>query len=125
MSQRRSVTDRAWVLSRGQTISCSNLVFRCDALPRWRESMFSKRTAIGAIQPYFLSQIEHSLSKSEPIDSGANQALVQAQASKTAEVLADFISHAAHRLDIAIYDFRLGKGPIHDTVVDAINKAAR
>src|SRR5215471_20731355 len=86
--------------------------------------MFSKGIAIESIQPYFLSQIEHSFSDSGPIDSEANKALVQAQASKTAEVLADFISRAAHRLDIAIYDFRLGKGPIHDTVVNAINKAA-
>ena len=39
--------------------------------------------------------------------------------------MAEYIGGAKHRLDIAIYDFRLPDGSIHDTVVNAINGAAR
>src|SRR5438128_772758 len=86
--------------------------------------MFKKGTAVGAIQPYFLSQIEAPLS-GKPMDKQASHAAINAQASKTADLLAAYIGDAKHRLDIAIYDFRLPNGKIHDTVVNAINKAAK
>jgi len=87
--------------------------------------MFEKGAAVGRIQPYFLSQIEHQFDKSKPLNDPGNKAAVDKQASKTAHILADFISGAKHRLDIAIYDFRLSEGSVHDAVVNAINAAAR
>jgi phosphatidylserine/phosphatidylglycerophosphate/cardiolipin synthase-like enzyme len=86
--------------------------------------MFEKGSAVGSIQPYFLSQIDQKLSK-KPIDKQTNQNAINAQASKTANLLADYISVAKYRLDIAIYDFRLPDGSVHDTVVNAINAAAQ
>ena len=87
--------------------------------------MFEAGSAVGPIQPYFLSQIEAAFDRTKPLSDPANQAVIEAQASKTAQLLADFISGAQHRLDIAIYDFRLASGKAHDLVVDAINGAAR
>ena len=87
--------------------------------------MFNVGTAVGSIQPYFLSQTDQNIDKSKPLSDPGNKAAVEAQASKTAEVLADFIGGARHRLEIAIYDFRLAEGNVHDKVVNAINAAAR
>jgi len=87
--------------------------------------MFQQGKAVGSIQPYFLSQISEKIDGSTPIDKQSNVAAVNAQASKVAGLLADYISGAKHRLDIAIYDFRLPDGNVHDLVVNAINAAAR
>jgi phosphatidylserine/phosphatidylglycerophosphate/cardiolipin synthase-like enzyme len=87
--------------------------------------MFQKGNAVGRIQPYFLTQIETPLQKGDPINSRDNSAAIQQQALQAANVLADFMSQAKHRLDIAIYDFRLLKGKVHDTIVGAINDAAK
>lgn len=87
--------------------------------------MFEKGTAVGLIQPYFLSQIEQAIDKNKPIDKQTSQGAINAQAAKTADLMAEYIGGAKHRLDIAIYDFRLPDGSIHDTVVNAINGAAR
>ena len=87
--------------------------------------MFKKGTAVGAIQPYFLSQVEAPLSADKPMDKQASQAAINAQAAKTADLIAAYLGEAKHRLDIAIYDFRLPNGKVHDTVVNAINKAAQ
>jgi phosphatidylserine/phosphatidylglycerophosphate/cardiolipin synthase-like enzyme len=86
--------------------------------------MFSKGTAVGPIQPYFLSQIDEAISDKHAIDKQTNQAAISAQASKTADLLEAYMGDAKHRLDIAIYDFRLPDGSIHDTIVNAINGAA-
>jgi phosphatidylserine/phosphatidylglycerophosphate/cardiolipin synthase-like enzyme len=86
--------------------------------------MFEKGTAVGPIQPYFLSQIEGAISK-EPMDQQQSLAAITAQASKTANLMADYISSAKYRLDIAIYDFRLTDPSIRNIVVNAINEAAR
>jgi phosphatidylserine/phosphatidylglycerophosphate/cardiolipin synthase-like enzyme len=94
-------------------------------LYREHHAMFEKGTAAGSIQPYFLTQVEGLLDAKKPIDKQPNKQRIDAQAKKTAELLAEYIGRAEHRLDIAIYDFRLPKGPVHDTVVYAINAAAR
>lgn len=87
--------------------------------------MFTQGQPAGVIQPYFLSQIDTSFSKSVKIDSGSNKNQVQAQAQLVASAIADYIAGAKQRLDIAIYDFRLSEGPVHDTIVGAINIAAK
>jgi phosphatidylserine/phosphatidylglycerophosphate/cardiolipin synthase-like enzyme len=87
--------------------------------------MFEAGTAVGSIQPHFLSQTDQNFDKTKPLSDPANKAAIEAQALKTAELMADFIAGAKHRLDIAIYDFRLADGRVHDTVVNAINAAAQ
>lgn len=87
--------------------------------------MFEKGTAIGPMQPYFLTQVQGRLNENEPVENQPNEEEIIAQAEKTAELLAEYIGGAKHRLDIAIYDFRLPDGSAHDTVVNAINKAAQ
>src|SRR5215831_13026792 len=64
--------------------------------------MFTKGIAVGSIQPYFLSQTDQNFDKAKPLSDPANKAAVEAQAVKTAELLAEFIAGAKHRLDIAI-----------------------
>lgn len=87
--------------------------------------MFEKGTAVGSIQPYFLSQIEGKISADEAMGKQPLQDAIDAQAAKTAELMAEYIGGAQHGLDIAIYDFRLADGGIHNTVVNAINAAAQ
>jgi phosphatidylserine/phosphatidylglycerophosphate/cardiolipin synthase-like enzyme len=86
--------------------------------------MFLKGESVGVIQPYFLSQIDRSFDRRNRIDDPDNLDDVNAQAEKTAEVLAGFIGQAKARLDICIYDFRLPDGRIQEAVVGAINDAA-
>jgi phosphatidylserine/phosphatidylglycerophosphate/cardiolipin synthase-like enzyme len=87
--------------------------------------MFKAGDAAGSIQPYFLSQTDQPIDTKHPLSDPANKAAIEAQALQTAEILAEFIGGAKHRLDIAIYDFRLAEGKVHDTVVNAINNAAK
>src|SRR5215813_4502896 len=87
--------------------------------------MFKAGDAAGSIQPYFLSQTDQHIDTKHPLSDPANKAAIEAQALQTAEILAEFIGGAKHRLDIAIYDFRLAEGKVHDTVVNAINDAAK
>jgi phosphatidylserine/phosphatidylglycerophosphate/cardiolipin synthase-like enzyme len=105
--------------------NCRGLKILLRRQHTWETIMFEAGTAVGPIQPYFLSQIEAAFDRSKPLSDPANQAIIEAQAVKTAGLLADFIAGAQHRLDIAIYDFRLATGKAHDLVVDAINTAAR
>jgi phosphatidylserine/phosphatidylglycerophosphate/cardiolipin synthase-like enzyme len=86
--------------------------------------MFLKGQPAGSIQPYFLSQIDQKLDDKMPIDKQHARAAIDKQAAGTANLIAEFVSGAKHRLDIAIYDFRLPDGTVHDTVVNAINAAA-
>jgi phosphatidylserine/phosphatidylglycerophosphate/cardiolipin synthase-like enzyme len=87
-------------------------------------AMFEKGSAVGTIQPYFLSQIEGKL-EDKAMGEQSQGAAIDEQAAKTAELMAEYIGGAQHGLDIAIYDFRLPNGDIQDTVVNAINAAAK
>ena len=87
--------------------------------------VFLKGQPAGSTQPYFLSQIDQKLDDKTPLDKQQARAAIDQQAAGTANLIAEFIGATKHRLDIAIYDFRLPDGTVHDTVVNAINGAAQ
>ena len=87
--------------------------------------MFNAGTAVGKVQPYFLTQAEVDLDKSAPLDKQPGLAAIEEQAGQVAQVLAGFIDGTAASLDIAIYDFRLLPGELTGQIVDAVGAAAR
>jgi phosphatidylserine/phosphatidylglycerophosphate/cardiolipin synthase-like enzyme len=86
--------------------------------------MFTSGTAVGSIQPYFLSQAA-PLEAHDPLPHQPKFGDVVAQAKKAADVFARFLADAKYNVHVAIYDFRLVPGEAHDTVVEAINGAAK
>jgi phosphatidylserine/phosphatidylglycerophosphate/cardiolipin synthase-like enzyme len=86
--------------------------------------MFNAGTAVGKVQPYFLTQAEVDLDRSAPLDKQPGLAAIEEQAGQVAQVLAGFIDKATASLDIAIYDFRLLPGALTGQIVDAVRAAA-
>jgi phosphatidylserine/phosphatidylglycerophosphate/cardiolipin synthase-like enzyme len=86
--------------------------------------MLSPGTAVGNIQPYFLTQAVPDLDPSKPLDQQPDLAGIQDQALTAADIFAQFIEGATTSLDIAIYDFRLLPGVLTDRIVGAARDAA-
>jgi phosphatidylserine/phosphatidylglycerophosphate/cardiolipin synthase-like enzyme len=87
--------------------------------------MLNPGTAVGNIQPYFLTQAVPDLDPSKPLDQQPDLAGIQDQALTAADIFAQFIEGATTSLDIAIYDFRLLPGALTDRFVGAARDAAR
>jgi hypothetical protein len=86
--------------------------------------MLSPGTAVGNIQPYFLSQAVPDLDPSKPLDQQPELAAITDQALAAADIFAQFIEGATTSLDIAIYDFRLLPGALTNRIVGATRDAA-